>query len=374
MKLFGGRRGAAKTAAQDAGRNTDMHMSLAQLRTALNALPMGVIVVDQEGTEWWRNRSAHGIIDAATNGDEVRGVLADLARSAMRGRGDLVSIDIDGPPQRKIEARSISMVNGGALVVLEDVTERELIDKVRTDFVANISHELKTPVGALSILAETIIGEAEASGEDSDIVPLAKRMVDESHRVARIIDDLLELASIEFRSEQKSEVISMTKVVSEAIARNSPRAERLGITVVADLPPDESHVRGDSTQIVSAVANLVENAVKYSERGDSVTVVLRSTETDVVLEVIDEGIGIPAEHVERVFERFYRADSARSRATGGTGLGLSIVRHVATNHGGEVNVRSRTGEGSTFTMVLPRFHPDNDGTMGADDNRADGNG
>ena len=351
-----------------------MHMSLAQLRTALNALPMGVIVVDQDGTEWWRNRSAHGIVDAASNGDEVRDVLSDLARRAMRGRGDLVTIGIDGPPRRTIEASSIPMVNGGALVVLDDTTERELIDKVRTDFVANISHELKTPVGALSILAETIIGEADASGEESDISLLARRMVDESHRVARIIDDLLELASIEFRSEQKNENIAMRTIVNEAIARNVPRAERLGITVKADLPGEELYVRGDGTQIVSAVANLVENAVKYSERGDTVTVALRSSETGVELDVIDEGIGIPPEHVERVFERFYRADSARSRETGGTGLGLSIVRHVVTNHGGEVNVRSRTGEGSTFTLSLPRCYPDNEVTMGVDDERARDNG
>lgn len=374
MKLFGGRRAAAESASHDAIRNTDMHMSLAQLRTALNSLPMGVIVVDQDGTEWWRNRSAHGIVDAAANSDEVRGVLGDLARNAMRGRGDLVTVGIEGPPRRTIEARSIPMVNGGALVVLEDTTERELIDKVRTDFVANISHELKTPVGALSILAETIIGEAEAAGEESDISLLARRMVDESHRVARIIDDLLELASIEFRSEQKSETISMRAVVNEAIARNMPRAQRLGIALEAELPDDDVHARGDSTQIVSAVANLVENAVKYSERGDTVTIALRSTDAEVVLDVVDEGIGIPAEHVERVFERFYRADSARSRETGGTGLGLSIVRHVVTNHGGEVNVRSRQGEGSTFTMSLPRHYPLEAGTMSGDDERAGDNG
>ena len=351
-----------------------MHMSLAQLRTALNALPMGVIVVDQDGTEWWRNRSAHGIVDAVSDGADVRDLLADLAQNAMRGRGDMVTIAIDGPPRRTVEARSIPMVNGGALVVLEDITERELIDKVRTDFVANISHELKTPVGALSILAETIIGETEATGADSDIAKLARRIVDESHRVARIIDDLLELASIEFRSEQRSETVSMRSVVNEAVARNSPRAERLGIDVLVDTAGDDVFAFGDRAQIVSAVSNLVENAVKYSERGDKVKVSLSASASAVEVEVIEEGIGIPPEHVERVFERFYRADSARSRETGGTGLGLSIVRHVVTNHGGEVNVRSQPGEGSVFTLTVPRPYPSGSGTMGADDERAVDNG
>lgn len=333
----------------------DMHMSLAQLRTALNALPMGVIVVDQDGTEWWRNRAAHVFVDAVSEGRNVRGLLSAMAQRAMRGHAEMVEMPIDGPPSRMVEAKSVTLVNGGALIVLEDITERFLTDRVRTDFVANISHELKTPVGALSILAETIVGEAEANGSDPDLAALARRMVGESHRVGRIIDDLLELASIEFRGTERRGAISMQTVVSEAVARNLAKAESLGITINREIPAEDCEVLGDDRQIESAIANLVENAVKYSERGDTVTVTLSSDEFTAFVEVSDEGIGISPDHVDRVFERFYRVDQARSRQTGGTGLGLAIVRHVVGNHGGEVNVRSTEGEGSTFTLSLPLY-------------------
>lgn len=351
--MFWRRRRSLPEGSQGQTAGADMHMSLAQLRTALNALPMGVIVVDQDGTEWWRNRAAHVFIDAVSEGREVRELLSAMAQRAMRGRAELSQMSIDGPPQRFVEARSIALVNGGALIVLEDITERYLTDRVRTDFVANISHELKTPVGALSILAETIVGEAEADGSDPALAALARRMVGESHRVGRIIDDLLELASIEFRGTERRDLVSMQTVVSEAVARNLAKAESLGVIIKCEIPAEDFEVLGNDRQIESAIANLVENAVKYSERGDTVTVTLSSDEFTANVEVSDEGIGISQEHVDRVFERFYRVDQARSRQTGGTGLGLAIVRHVVGNHGGEVNVRSTEGEGSTFTLSLP---------------------
>jgi two-component system sensor histidine kinase SenX3 len=335
--------------------DSNVHLSLTKLRTALNALPMGVIIVDEDGGEWWRNRAAHQQSDAASDGQSVEVVLRQMAQRALRGRAEMADIEIDGPPQRFVQARSIPLVNGGALVVLEDVTERILTDKVRTDFVSNISHELKTPVGALSILAETIAAETEADGSTSDLVPLAKRMVAESHRVARTIDDLLELASIEFRGAATEGIVQMNAVVDEAVARVAPLAGSLGVLISKQIPEIDLRIAGHSTQIVSAVANLVENAVKYSERGDTVLVGLRADSGTVEVEVSDEGIGIAPEHVDRVFERFYRVDQARSRETGGTGLGLAIVRHVVTNHGGEVNVRSTEGEGSVFTLTFPAW-------------------
>lgn len=334
---------------------SNVHLSLTKLRTALNALPMGVLVIDEFGGEWWRNRAAYRHIDAMSDGKDTDVTLRAMAQRALRGRAELVDIEIDGPPQRFLQARSIPLVNGGALIVLEDVTERILTDKVRTDFVANISHELKTPVGALSILAETIAAETEASGADSDLIPLAKRMVLESDRVARIIDDLLELASIEFRGGDTQTDVSMAAAVNEAVARVSPKAGSLGVTIAKNISSDDLRVAGHSPQIVSAIANLVENGVKYSERGDTVTVTLEGDSSSISVEVSDEGIGIAPEHVDRVFERFYRVDQARSRETGGTGLGLAIVRHVVTNHGGEVHVRSTPGEGSTFTLTFPAW-------------------
>lgn len=348
-----GRRSRREPVVAGVGAGTDIHLSLAQLRTALNALPMGVIAVDRDGAEWWRNRAAHGIIDGVSEGREVRTLLEGMSRRAMRGTTENVQFTIDGPPQRVIGARSVSMINGGALIVLEDITERMITDRVRTDFVANISHELKTPVGALSILAETIVGEAHAGGSADDIAPLAHRMVDESHRVARIIDDLLELATIEFTGRGSGEPVPVERMVAEAVARVQQKAGSLGIGIRVVETDGSVTVTCDERQVVSAVSNLVENAVKYSERGDTVTIRISQTGTNVSIEVADEGIGISPEHVDRVFERFYRVDQARSRETGGTGLGLAIVRHVATNHGGEVNVRSTAGEGSVFTLTIP---------------------
>lgn len=333
---------------------SDLHLSLAQLRTALNALPMGVIVVDEFGKEFWRNRAAHGLFDAMSEGKDVDATLQHMAVRALRGRSEITQVAIDGPPQRMLEAQSISLINGGALVVLEDITERFLTDKVRTDFVANISHELKTPVGALSVLAETIIGELEADGGQPDLVPLVKHMVAESHRVARIIDDLLELATIEFRGEVNESEVSIGAIVGESISRVQPKAGSLGITIRRDGEVGDLRVIGDERQLVSALSNLVENAVKYSERGDTVTVRVSETANDISISVEDEGMGISPEHVDRVFERFYRVDQARSRQTGGTGLGLAIVRHVVTNHGGEVMLSSVEGEGSVFTLRLPK--------------------
>lgn len=347
------RRGSHGRVNNAPSREPNVHISLAQLRTALNALPMGVIVIDNDGTEWWRNRAAHSQLDAVSAGQDVRTSINKMALRALRGETETTQLTIDGPPQRTIEAKSISLINGGALVVLEDITERFITDKVRTDFVANISHELKTPVGALSVLAETIVGETEH--EQSEVAPLAKRMVAESHRVARIIDDLLELASIEFRGSWRQNELNVVSLVNESVARVHHSADERAIKIVKELPIEELVVVGDNRQIVSAISNLIENAVKYSENGKTITVEVALVGPMVNVSITDEGIGIAAEHLDRIFERFYRVDQARSRETGGTGLGLAIVRHVATNHGGEVNIRSTEGEGTTFVLSLPGF-------------------
>ena len=331
----------------------NLHLSLAQMRTALNSLPMGVIIVDQAGNEWWRNRAAHDLLDAASSAASVQESLDRMSRRVLRGHAERSDLTIDGPPPRNIEIRTVPLVNGGGLIVLEDVTERFLTDRVRTDFVANISHELKTPVGALSILAETILGEVENTPQATDLAPLAQRMVAESQRMARTIDDLLELASIEFGGPADSATVSMQAVVAEAVARISPFGRAKSIEIVRTVPDVPVEVGGDMRQLVSAVSNLVENAVKYSGSGSSVTVHLDSDEQTCRVSVSDSGIGIAPEHLDRVFERFYRADPGRARETGGTGLGLAIVRHIATNHGGEVTVTSTEGEGTTFTLHIP---------------------
>jgi two-component system sensor histidine kinase SenX3 len=251
-----------------------------------------------------------------------------------------------------LDVRVTPLPEGGSIATIDDITERWMLDQVRTDFVANVSHELKTPVGAISVLAETIEGETE----DELVLRLVRRMIIESERMSRTIDELLELSRIEMGGEMLSAPVDLNDVIAEAIDRALPLASRQGVAIAFEKSIDESTINGDHFQLVSAVSNLVDNAVKYSDEGGLVTVSLATVDGSVELQVADQGIGIPMASLDRIFERFYRVDRARSRGTGGTGLGLSIVRHVVTNHGGEVNVRSREGEGSTFILRFPSIH------------------
>lgn len=327
------------------------HVSLTQMRTALNALPIGVIIYDAGGNEWWLNRAAHVVVDQQRGHQDMARTMTSLSNKALHGRTSTVLVDVDGPPGQTLEIRSVSLINGGALLMIEDVTERIITDRVRTDFVANISHELKTPVGALALLAETIAGEADEP--DFDIERLAKRMVEESHRVARIIDDLLELAKIEFDGVTDQAPVNIQTILSEAVGRVNAVAVANKI-FISSAPIDTDIVcYGDARQLVSAITNLCENAVKYSNAGAQVDVAVTRESGYVTISVADCGIGIEPEHLDRVFERFYRVDQARSQQTGGTGLGLAIVWRVAANHGGEMNVVSTPGEGSTFSLRLP---------------------
>jgi two-component system sensor histidine kinase SenX3 len=237
----------------------------------------------------------------------------------------------------------------GVLVAIEDVTDRLRLEAVRRDFVANIGHELKTPVGAIGLLAETLAAE-----DDPDVTRrLAERMTGEAHRVGRIIDDLLHLSRIEAEEQKVREAVTVQAIVDEAVERVRTVAEARGISIATTGVGRRHTLRGDRLQLVSAIANLLENACKYSDEHSTVQLSSTTDGTWIEIAVRDEGIGIPTVDLERVFERFYRVDRARSRETGGTGLGLSIVRHIASNHGGEVTVASAEGEGSTFTLRLP---------------------
>ena len=229
------------------------------------------------------------------------------------------------------------------------MSERQHLEAVRRDFVANVSHELKTPVGALGVLAETLAGE-----DDPEVVArLAARMQHEAFRVARTIDDLLQLSQIESNVLGMPALVKIHDVIDDAVERTSPAAELAGVRVVADPVDQNLVVMGDRAQLVSAVSNLCENAIKYSDERAPVQVTAVREDNWASITVADAGVGIPARDLERIFERFYRVDRARSRDTGGTGLGLSIVRHVVQNHRGEITVRSREGDGSTFTFRVP---------------------
>ncbi len=329
----------------------ELSAGLARLRAALDALPVGVVLADAQGTVVARNSLVgHGV--GSWQGDVlVDEAVATLLGDAVAGRRGERVLDLFGPPRRVVSVRAVPVegTSRGGLVVIDDVTERVRTDAVRTDFVANISHELKTPVGALTVLADAI----EAAEDPADARRLAGKVAGEADRLSRTIDDLLELSRIELGGEQVREPVVVGEVLSEAVERFRPLATRHRIALRIDPPPPGAVVVGDRRQLVSAVGNLVENAVKYSEPGDDVELRVEDATGALELVVEDHGIGIPGRHLDRVFERFYRVDRARSRGTGGTGLGLSIVRHIANNHGGIVTVSSVEGEGSTFRLRIP---------------------
>ena len=244
--------------------------------------------------------------------------------------------------------------NQGLIIVLIfDDSEFRRLDSIRRDFVANISHELKTPIGALSILSEAVLG---ASDDQEAVVRFAGRMQVEAKRLSDLVQEIINLSRLQDDDPLVgAKAVSLSDLVSQAIDESSMTAEARKIGVAFDCK-SESKVLGDRNQLAMAISNLVENAINYSPDGTQVAVTLSSSNGLVEISVKDQGIGIPDKDLERIFERFYRVDPARSRATGGTGLGLSIVKHVATNHGGDISVWSVEGAGSTFTLRLPEYH------------------
>ncbi len=322
----------------------------------INALPLGVVLAGPDGRVVLRNGAATAVVGLRHVDLLVEAAVERLIASTLaNGHNTTERLELYGPPPRVLDVSTLLLANGNCLAIIEDVSERSRIDAVRTDFVANISHELKTPIGAMSILAEAIQGETDPTV----LQRLAEKMTVEAHRMAVTIDDLLELSRIELDAPLRQNIVDLAEVAREAIDRNN-LAARAGAIKLSLAVEGEGHtIVGDQVQLISAVSNLIDNAIKYSEAGDTISVRLSREPGRHIIEVQDEGIGIPAPDLERIFERFYRVDKARGRGTGGTGLGLSIVRHVMANHGGEVNVTSLEGEGSTFRLILPATAGDN---------------
>ncbi len=334
-------------------READTVASSDRLAAALDALAQGVVIADRTGRVVFRNVHASTFVGARHGDALVEQAVAELLASGCRGVSDRRTVDLFGPPRRTIVVAVSPLEEAGAIIgalgSVDDTTERTRLEAVRTDFVANISHELKTPVGALALLAETLHAEDDEGVRQR----LSERLVHEAHRVGRTIDDLLELSRIEVERSPVREPVAVHLVIAEAVDRVRQGADLRRIKVEVIEPSPRLTVVGERRQLVSAIGNLLDNAIKYSDEDATIAV---STSTDgqsVDISVADQGIGIPERDLERIFERFYRVDRARSRETGGTGLGLAIVRHVATNHGGEVRVQSQEGLGSTFTLTIP---------------------
>ena len=448
---------------------TESSSDAIRLRRSLDTLTQGVVLCDENGTVIYRNGRANALMVSrhgeALAAQAVTEVLEDAWHEGSAER----TLDLYGPPRRTLQVRAHQIDDGrrplGVIALIEDVSERRRLEEIRRDFVANVSHELKTPMGALGLLAETLVSEPDPQVAQR----LAGRIHNEAFRVSRIIDDLLDLSRIESEEAPPREPVLVNLVMADAIERVRATADQRGIEIVLQEPSPPVAIMGERRQLVSAMHALLENAITYSYDNSKVVVtgtVQRanptlersatgsggppddagqdpvSAETPVVapaqdvaedgekpvepvftpeileqyipdaddalaapatsttappptptptpasatpeaakgdaagtgpaettsagypnwrvverdtvrLSVQDHGVGIPARDLDRIFERFYRVDHGRSRDTGGTGLGLSIVRHVANTHQGWVDVESREGEGSTFTLVLP---------------------
>ena len=250
-----------------------------------------------------------------------------------------------------VTARVAPLSSRLVLALVEDRTRERRVEAIRRDFVANVSHELKTPVGAIHLLAEAV---AEASDDPEAVQRFAGRMHTESERLSRMVQQIIELSRLQGDDPIDEPLpVNVDTVLEAAVDASAIDAQAKQITVLRD---GESglEILGNAEQVEVAVGNLVANAVTYSAEGSTVVVAARANDLMVDIVVTDQGVGIPAEEIDRIFERFYRVDPARHRSTGGTGLGLSVVKHVAASHGGEVKVWSVEGQGSSFTLTLPR--------------------
>jgi two-component system, OmpR family, sensor histidine kinase SenX3 len=323
-----------------------------RLQSALEGIDQAIVVCDTDAHTIFQNQAASRLLSGHPGDALVGQAVSEVIREALSGSLPERRLNLFSPVKRTLSFRAFPTgqpVIDGAVAVVEDISERLRLEAVRRDFVANVSHELKTPTGALALLAETIDGES-----DPEVMArLVRRMGGEAERLSRTIDDLLDLSRIEANEAPRDAIVRVSEVVWEAVASRRDMATGLDVALEVMDMPQGLGVAGDRRDLVSAVANLVENAAKYSEAGGTVTVSVEPGGAGVTISVADRGVGIPSRDLERIFERFYRVDRARSRATGGTGLGLSIVRNIAANHGGSVRVSSVEGEGSVFVLDLP---------------------
>jgi two-component system, OmpR family, sensor histidine kinase SenX3 len=299
---------------------------------------------------------AYGLV----RGDRL--VVAELIALVreVRRSGEIQQADFDiprgplGGGTFAVSARVAPLSGGLVLVLVEDRTQAQRVDAMRRDFVANVSHELKTPVGALALLAEAM---QEAPDDPDAVRRFAGRMQQESYRLSALVQDLIDLSRLEVTDPLvPADRVSIDEVVARAMDQLRLAAQQRSITLVAG-GHRGLQVLGDEGQLVTALRNLIDNALSYSPEQTRVGIGVRRSGDLVEICVADQGLGIPEADQGRIFERFYRIDPARSRRTGGTGLGLAIVKHITTNHGGEVSVWSAEGAGSTFTMRLPLAAP-----------------
>lgn len=319
--------------------------------TVLSAMGEAVLLFDPGGALVYANPAAASVLELiAPEASELQphglrdvlvGAKSPVRQSAIR------QVEL---PDRLLEATAFPADPPGSLVVtVRDITEVRGVERLRRDFVANASHELKTPVASILALAETL---RAASRDPAASSRLLTRLEQEALRLASLVRDLLALSRLE-GGTLPNQSLDLRRVVDAECARMQAHAGAAGLRLKTLLGEESLVLTGSESDLTGMVHNLLDNAIRYTPKGGEVTVSLRRDHHQAQLAVADTGVGIPEEDLTRVFERFYRVDTARSRQTGGTGLGLSIVRNVAQAHGGDVGVNSRVGCGSTFTVLLP---------------------
>ncbi|MFE0423379.1 sensor histidine kinase [Streptomyces sp. NPDC058953] len=327
--------------------------------TVLSVLRSSAVVMDESDSVVKASSAAYAL-GLVRGGKLTVDAMLKMARDTRRD-GEIRQVELDLPRRGTgrgealaVSARVAPLGSRLVLLLVEDLTEARRIEAVRRDFVANVSHELKTPVGALSLLAEAVM---DASDDPEAVFRFAGRMQIEAARLTSLVQELIDLSRVQNDDPlDGAEPVRVDKMVADAIDRSRQPASSKNITMVSG-GTDDLYIWGHRGQLAAALGNLVENAVNYSPARTRVGISARRVPAPggnlIEIAVTDQGIGISEKDRERVFERFYRVDPARSRATGGTGLGLAIVKHVAASHGGEVTVWSSEGQGSTFTLRLP---------------------
>lgn len=321
----------------------------------LEMLRSATIVVDRSGTVLRASSSAAvlGLVrDDGIRHHDLRTLVHEAERA---GRIQEKELELRRGPigsgRIQIAVRVAPLDSGLTVVLAEDLTVARQLEETRRDFVVNVSHELKTPVGGLGLLAEAIEGAAD---DPEAVARFAARMKREAERLTNLVAEIIDLSRLQTHEFSATPtIVDVYECAELAVEQTRTVAEQRHITVSSASAPHTRRVRGDASLIVTAVRNLVANAIAYSDDRSRVSVVVRRHHDLVEISVSDQGAGIHAAEQARIFERFYRVDSARSRATGGTGLGLAIVKHICASHGGDVTVWSQEGQGSTFTIRLP---------------------
>ena len=324
----------------------------------ITQLPGSLIILDSNDQVHWAAEKV--LTDRLVRRGRIafKSVLDVATAARVSGETTVTALSVLRPPLRTgdwdLRVRAVPLQFDWVLLVIDDLSEENRVAEVRRDFIANVSHELKTPVGAVALLSEALV----AARDDPEAVShFAEKMQIETERLSNLIQDVIDLGRLQGEDPlENAQVVPVAEIADSAVEFVRGAADAKNITLAIDAAPD-SDVFGERDQINTAMRNVLANAIAYSSPHTQVAISVRSKGDLVEVAVRDQGIGIPETELDRIFERFYRVDAARSRITGGTGLGLAIVRNVCRNHGGDVQVWSAPGEGSTFTLQLPRYQP-----------------